>query len=66
MGYQEVDQNLCKQCFIKLKRPSKKTIKNMILTTYEDRCENCGKTGRVVEYTWDKEEEGEEQTHGAR
>ena len=61
MGYQEATFSLCRQCYVVLHKPSKKALKKLILTTYEDRCENCGKTGRVVEYTWDKEE-GEEQS----
>lgn len=60
MGYQEAAFSLCKQCYATLHKPSKKALKKLILTTYEDRCENCGKIGRVVEYTWDKEEDGEE------
>ena len=57
MAYYESDCNLCKQCYIKLKKPSKRVIKKMILTTYEDQCENCGKYGRLVDLIWDEEDE---------
>lgn len=57
MGYSEVDCCLCKQCYVQLRKPSKKEVKKMILTTYKDRCENCHKVDRLVEYMWEKEEE---------
>ena len=57
MGYQETDFNLCKQCYVSLKKPSKKEVKKVVLTTYKDQCENCHKVDRLVEYTWEKDEE---------
>lgn len=57
MSYQETDSNYCKQCFVKIKKPSKKSIKKMILTEYKDRCENCGRIERLVEYTWENDED---------
>lgn len=57
MGYRETDCNLCKQCYVKLKKPSKKDIKKMELTAYKDMCEECGRMDRLVEYVWEKEEE---------
>ena len=56
MGYQESDFNLCRQCYIKLKRPSKKSLKKMILTEYKDKCQQCGRVERLVEYTWENDE----------
>ena len=59
MGYQEVDFNLCRQCWINLKKPSKKAIKNVFMTVYRDQCENCHKIDRLVDCTWEKDEEEE-------
>lgn len=60
MSYQETDFNYCKQCFVKLKKPSKKSVKKIILTEYKDRCDNCGRIDRLVEYTWENDDEEEE------
>ena len=46
-------QSLCKECFIKLAKPSKKTIKSIVLTDYEETCEHCGKVGPIVDYIED-------------
>lgn len=59
MGYYETDFNLCKQCYVKLHKPSKKNLKKMTLTEYKDQCENCGRTDRLVEYIWEDDEEEE-------
>lgn len=57
MGYQESDFNLCKQCYVELKKPSKKAIKKVILTTYKDKCNNCQRIDRLVDCVWEKEED---------
>lgn len=57
MGYRETDCNLCKQCYVKLKKPSKKVIKKMELTSYKAMCEVCGRMERIVEYIWEPDEE---------
>lgn len=59
MGYIETDFCLCRQCYVRLKKPSKKNLKKMILTEYKDQCQECKKIDRLVEYTWEKEEEDE-------
>ena len=59
MGYRETDCNCCKACYVKLKKPSKKDIKKMELTTYKDKCEECGRMDRLVEYVWEKEEDND-------
>lgn len=55
MGYQESDFNLCKQCYVALKKPSKKAIKKVVLTTYKDKCSNCNKIDRLVDCTWEED-----------
>lgn len=60
MGYREAEFSLCKQCWTKLKKPSKKEIKKMELTSYKDACEECGRMDRLVEYIWEPDEDVEE------
>lgn len=57
MGYQESNFDLCKQCWIEIKKPSKKAIKKVVLTTYKGKCENCSKIDRLVDCVWEKEED---------
>ena len=59
MSYEETNCNLCKTCYVKLKRPSKKAIKKMVMTTYKDKCENCGRVDRLVDYMWEDDVEEE-------
>ena len=40
---------LCKKCFLALVKPTKKEIKRIVLTEYNDTCENCGRIGIVVD-----------------
>lgn len=56
MGYVETDCNLCKQCYVELKKPSKKSLKKMVLTEYKALCDECGRIDRLVDYTWEKDE----------
>ena len=53
MGKQEMYDNLCKKCYIKIMRPSKKEISKIILTEYEEQCSCCGKVTLVVDYVED-------------
>ena len=57
MSYHETDFNLCKKCWVQLKKPSKRNMKKMGLTTYKDECANCRSVDRLVDYLWDDEEE---------
>ena len=41
---------LCKKCYVKLVNPSKREIKNMVMTEYDDICDNCGKFKHLVDY----------------
>ena len=52
-NFYNMTQSLCKKCFIKLAKPSKKTIKSIVLTDYEETCEHCGKVGPIVDYIED-------------
>ena len=44
---------LCKKCFVKLCKPSKKDIKKIVLTEYDEECDNCHRVGPCVEYLED-------------
>ena len=59
MSYHETDCNLCKSCYVKIKKPSKRNMKKMGLTSYKDECENCGSLDRLVDYIWNDDEEEE-------
>ena len=59
MRYYETDFNLCRNCYIKLHNPSKKSLKKMELTEYKDQCENCGRMERLVDFVWEPDEEDE-------
>lgn len=61
MAYRETDCELCKSCYVKLKRPSKKAIKKMELTSYKGMCEECSRMDRLVEYIWEPDEDVEEE-----
>ena len=57
MSYHETDCNLCKACYVKIKKPSKRNMKKMGLTSYKEACENCGSLDRLVEFMWDDDDE---------
>lgn len=41
---------LCEKCYIKLVKPSKREIKRMVMTEYDELCDNCGKFKQIVDY----------------
>lgn len=44
-----MSSDLCKNCFIKLLKPTKKEIKRIVLTDGVCTCEHCGRIGQVVD-----------------
>ena len=48
-NWSAMSQDLCKNCFIKLVKPTKKEIKRIVLTESKSTCENCGRIGPVVD-----------------
>ena len=50
MRKEEMYDNLCKKCYIKLERPSQKDIKHIVLSEEQAKCENCGRNSFVIEY----------------
>jgi hypothetical protein len=53
MGQQDMYENLCKKCYIKIMKPTKKEIKKMIMSEEEYECDCCHKTNYIVEYLED-------------
>ncbi len=43
-------ENLCKKCFLKKHKLSKKNIDRIVFTTYVDECSNCGRKEKLVDY----------------
>ena len=53
MGRQDMYENLCKKCYIKIMKPTKKEIKKMVMSEEEYECDCCHKTDYIVEYVED-------------
>lgn len=53
MSQHNYSECLCRKCYIKLMKPTKREIKGIVLTEYDGVCENCGRNGPVVEYIED-------------
>ena len=53
MSQQELYDNLCKKCYIKIMKPTKKEIKKIVMSEEEHQCECCHKTDYIVEYVED-------------
>lgn len=53
MSQQDMYENLCKKCYIRIMKPSKKEIKKMVMSEEEYECDACHKTDYIVEYVED-------------
>lgn len=53
MGQHDMYENLCRKCYIKIMKPTKKEIKKMVMSEEEYQCECCHKTDYIVEYVED-------------
>ena len=53
MNKQECYSNLCKKCYIRINKPTKKEIKKMVMSEDEYQCDCCHKTDYIVEYVED-------------
>ena len=53
MSQQDIYDNLCKKCYIKVIRPTKKEIKKMVMSEEKYQCDCCHKTDYIVEYVED-------------
>lgn len=53
MGQHDMYENLCKKCYIRIMKPTKKEIKKMVMSEEQCECGHCGKLDFVVEYVED-------------
>lgn len=53
MSKNEMYENLCKKCYIKLCKPSKYEIKKMVMSEEPEKCDHCGRCTNIVEYIED-------------
>ena len=53
MSQLDLYTNVCKKCFIKIHKPSKKDIEKIVLGEEKCKCEKCGRTDFVVDYVED-------------
>lgn len=53
MSQQDVYESLCKKCYIRINKPTKKEIKKMVMSEEEYACDCCHKKCSIVEYVED-------------
>jgi hypothetical protein len=53
MSQQDMYDSLCKKCYIRIMKPTKKEIKKMVMSDDEYQCDCCNKTDYIVEYVED-------------
>ena len=51
------EQTLCRKCYLKKHKLSKKHIDRIVFTPYVEKCDNCGKTEKLVDYIEEDEDE---------
>ncbi len=53
MSQNEMYEDLCKRCYIRIMKPTKKEIKKMVMSEEQYQCDCCKKTDFIVEYLED-------------
>ena len=53
MSQQDMYESLCKKCYIRIMKPTKKEIKKMVMSDEQYQCDCCHKTDYIVEYVED-------------
>lgn len=53
MSQQDMYESLCKKCYIRIMKPTKKEIKKIVMSDEEYQCDCCNKTDYIVEYVED-------------
>lgn len=53
MSQHDCYEVLCKKCYVRRMKPSKRDIKHLVMSEENERCECCGRIGQVVEYIED-------------
>jgi hypothetical protein len=50
MSQQDLYETLCRKCYIKYYKPSKKEITKMVMSEEKYECDCCHRVGEIVEY----------------
>ena len=53
MSQNEMYEDLCKRCYIRIMKPTKKEIKKMVMSDEQYQCDCCHKKDFIVEYVED-------------
>ena len=53
MSRQDTYENLCRKCFIKINKPTKKEVSKIVMTKYKEECDCCRRKEPVVDYVED-------------
>lgn len=53
MSKQDMYTDLCKKCYVKINKPTKKEISKIVLTYYKGKCSCCGREDYLVDYLED-------------
>ena len=53
MSQQEMYENLCRRCYIKIFKPTKKEITKIVMSEDKEQCNYCHRVDYVVEYVED-------------
>lgn len=53
MSQQDMYESLCKKCYIRIMKPTKKEIKKIIMSDEKYQCDCCNKNDYIVEYVED-------------
>ena len=53
MGQQDIYDSLCKKCYIRIMKPTKKEIKKMVMSDERYECSCCHKKDFIVDYLED-------------
>lgn len=53
MSQQDLYESLCKKCYIRIMKPTKKEIKKMVMSDEQYQCDCCHKKDFIVDYVED-------------
>ena len=53
MGQQDMYENLCRRCYIRIIKPTKREIKKIVMSEEEYQCDACHKMDCIIEYVED-------------
>lgn len=53
MSKQNVYENICKKCYIKVNKLTKKEVSKIVLTEYKEQCDCCKRRDFLVDFVED-------------